>query len=202
MPILLNFIAPAIQPVQLGSKPVHFKVYCPAANPLDPPTCREHTWPVFANAVSSNTAFFHLFISACDQPFDRETAEQMIETQVKDQGGIPLHCQPNARNLDPKIKPGPNQSFVAVTTKVEFEAKSAQEQHNIHANRCVLILDTGNEPPPPFNRETLERYRDVDADCEIQGASCGSFLSICLKGDRPRSAHEKKRGYCANWQTI
>ncbi|KAJ7613364.1 hypothetical protein DFH06DRAFT_1344710 [Mycena polygramma] len=130
---------------------VHFKLYHPTLDPSQPPVCREFDWPVFENA-----------------PFDKTTAEEMIASQIL-VAGIPLHCLPSARDLDPTLRPSSQQSAVAVATRAQFEALSPQAQHELHRFRSVLILDsTNSQAEPEFNREFLETYRDVDQDCEIQ----------------------------------
>jgi hypothetical protein len=102
----------------------------------------------------------------------------MLESQVLI-GGLPLHCLPSARNLDPKIRASDTQSVVAVTTKAEFEALNASHRQELFRHRSVLVLDIGAEPAPEFNRETLERFRDVDQECEIQGDFSLRFSMAC-----------------------
>jgi hypothetical protein len=93
----------------------------------------------------------------------------MLGTQHHE-NGIPLHWLPSARDLDPTIRSGAHQFAVAVDTKLQFEALPKKIQHNIHRHRSVLILDIGaGATPPAFDRALLERYHNVDADCEIQG---------------------------------
>ncbi|KAJ6603067.1 hypothetical protein B0H10DRAFT_1957905 [Mycena sp. CBHHK59/15] len=132
---------------------VQFKIYCPQVDVTADPICQEHAWPIFENT-----------------PHDRETLEAMFSSE-KIIDGRPLHCLPSARNLDPDIQPSETQSAVAVTTKAEFEQLDASVRHSIFRRRSVLVLDIGAEPAPKFNRETMERYRNVDEECEIQ--DCG-----------------------------
>ncbi|KAJ6449492.1 hypothetical protein C8R47DRAFT_1230612, partial [Mycena vitilis] len=133
------------------SDSVHFKLFHPALDPTQPPVCREFDWPVFENA-----------------PFDKTTAEEIKASQILIDG-IPLHCLPSARNLDPTIRPSSQQSAVAVATRAEFEALSPDAQQELHRFRSVLILDSADSlMEPEFNREFLEMYRDIDQDCEIQ----------------------------------
>jgi hypothetical protein len=71
--------------------------------------------------------------------------------------------------LDPTIRSEAHQSAVAVATNLQFEVLPEKIQHNIH-HRLILILDIGTEATPlTFDRALLERYSNVDADCEIQG---------------------------------
>ncbi|KAJ7106430.1 hypothetical protein C8R43DRAFT_963396 [Mycena crocata] len=137
-----------------GKQHVKFTVYCPSANRDDAPIRREYNYPVFDNAA-----------------FDFDTLTEMLATEVISSDGLPLHCQASARVLDPKIRPSTTQSLVAVCTKTEWLALSAADQQELQSNRCVLILESGTEPPVPFTSETLERFRDMDTKIELQ--DCG-----------------------------
>ncbi|KAJ6538618.1 hypothetical protein B0H10DRAFT_2245676 [Mycena sp. CBHHK59/15] len=133
---------------------VEFDVFCPAANPNDPPVSRTHQWPVFKNT-----------------PNDRLVLQRMIDSQLKRDGQL-LHLHISARDLDPDIRPSTTQSIVAVATKAAYEGLGAAQRHKLFRHRCVLVLDIGAEQPPaPFTPETLERYKNLEEDTDIQ--DCG-----------------------------
>ena len=92
----------------------------------------------------------------------------MLQTEIR-VDGLPLHLLENARDPDPALRPSSTQSCLHVTTREQFLALPRDQQHAILRYRCVLMVDIGSEPPPEFEWETLARFRDPDALCEIQG---------------------------------
>ncbi|KAJ7083514.1 hypothetical protein C8R43DRAFT_1175198 [Mycena crocata] len=135
----------------LVDEAVVIKVYAPTAD-LNKHISKEYAFRPFQSAE-----------------FDSKTVTEMLSTQILLDNGLPLHLQPNARDSNPKIKPGPTQSCLYVTTALDFQALDAFHQQELHRHRCILMIDVPMEPDPGFTEESLSRFGDPYALTEIQG---------------------------------
>ncbi|KAJ7177271.1 hypothetical protein C8R43DRAFT_942538 [Mycena crocata] len=104
-------------------------------------------------------------------PFDRVKLTEILDQQPTDPNGLPLHCSRSSYDLNPTLRPGPDQSVLANASHELWLSMSPKDQQELQSNRCVLIHESQPEPPVEFNEETLSRFRDLDTKIELQ--DCG-----------------------------
>ncbi|KAK7030798.1 hypothetical protein R3P38DRAFT_3188498 [Favolaschia claudopus] len=101
---------------------------------------------------------------------DREMLKAMFASQPKDAKNMPTFLDNSARNPNPKLQASATQSIFFVCTEKEYSALTPSMKHQIHRHRCVILVDVYmQDPSPPFNRETMQEFRDPDALCSLQG---------------------------------
>ncbi|KAJ7445565.1 hypothetical protein B0H11DRAFT_2249455 [Mycena galericulata] len=109
--------------------------------------------------------------TAAGSTVDSEALLEMMNTEIKGVDGRPLICAESARNANPDLKPGKEQSCVLVSTRADFVALPARAQQRILRNRCILLVDAMDGPDPGFNLESLSLLRDPYALCDVQDPS-------------------------------
>ncbi|KAK7024134.1 hypothetical protein R3P38DRAFT_3194854 [Favolaschia claudopus] len=79
---------------------------------------------------------------------DREMLAAMLESQPKGPDDLPLFLQNSARDPNPQLQASATQNTPA---------------------SCVILVDVyTQDPSPPFDRTTMQEFRDPDALCSIQ----------------------------------
>ncbi|KAJ7177572.1 hypothetical protein C8R43DRAFT_942838 [Mycena crocata] len=74
----------------------------------------------------------------------------------------------SAWDIDPHLKPSATQSGVVHISQDDFDGLAADEQAELLKNRVVNMQEIGAEPPPPFDLETLSRFRNPSDLINIQ----------------------------------
>ncbi|KAK7057337.1 hypothetical protein R3P38DRAFT_3168856 [Favolaschia claudopus] len=100
---------------------------------------------------------------------DHNMIDAMLRSQPRGPDNKPIFLQASARNPDPRLRPSDTQSVFFVCSQREYKKLPGVTRHQIHRHRCVLVLDVDTEdPPPPFDWETMQQYRDPDELCPVQ----------------------------------
>ncbi|KAJ7615105.1 hypothetical protein DFH06DRAFT_1343962 [Mycena polygramma] len=99
---------------------------------------------------------------------DREMLREMLASMPKDAKKLPLFLSASARNPDPDVHPSETCSVFFVCTCQQWYKLDTRTQYLMHRHRCVLMLDVGAEPAPPFDENTLSRFGDPRKPCFIQ----------------------------------
>ncbi|KAJ7181275.1 hypothetical protein C8R46DRAFT_1071821 [Mycena filopes] len=144
-----NRLSPKKGAPRLVAKPVCLTLHEPLSDP---------------NAIRTHEVEWFPFASTDDDAVLRE----MLTTEVKS-NNLPLHMQASARDPTPSLKPSINQSVMFVVTRYDWVRLSDKRKQEIFRNRSVVIVpDSDPDPPPPFDEETLERFRNLDSLAHIQ----------------------------------
>lgn len=121
--------------------------------------------------------------------------EDMLDSMPK-RDGMPLFLHPSARDSNPDLRPSKDQSIFFVCTREEFFRLPPQTQYLIHRHRCVVMINIGADPPPPFDQSTLGRFRNPRDLCPIQGKLIFRRCLVVHVNLYPRygiGQHEKRR---------
>ncbi|KAJ6474067.1 hypothetical protein C8R47DRAFT_1221313 [Mycena vitilis] len=137
-------------PRSLEQEPINMELFAPGSE------LGEH--------VRRNFAYRMFSKYACD----REMLRGMLASMPKDANKLPLFLGASARNPDPEVHPSETCSVFFVCTRQQWYKLDTRTQYLMHRHRCVLMLDVGAEPAPPFDENTLCRFGDPRKPCFIQ----------------------------------